>query len=72
MSKYQDLIEVLEGRIPSITSYTIYDWNMERSITGDDLHQTVIGERQRAEKKLWRLKFLKVYFQTDRKVFPSY
>ncbi|MCK5001303.1 MAG: hypothetical protein KAS23_17285 [Anaerohalosphaera sp.] len=45
MNKCRDLFEVLEGRTPSITPYTILDWNMERAITSDDLAKRIKDDR---------------------------
>jgi hypothetical protein len=47
VSKRQDLIEVLEGRTPVRTPYTILDWIMERAISSDDLALRIQDDRWR-------------------------
>ncbi len=38
---------MLEGRTPSVTPYTILDWNMERAISSDDLVNRISDDRWR-------------------------
>ena len=45
MSKREDLIEVLEGGMPSCTPFLIYDWNMERAITAEDVATQIADDR---------------------------
>ena len=45
MDKKDDLITVLEGGIPNRTPYLVYDWNMERAITAEDVAARMADDR---------------------------
>ncbi len=47
MNKQHDLIEVLEGRTPVRTPFTILDWNMERATTSAELTERINDDRWR-------------------------
>ncbi|MEN8256103.1 MAG: hypothetical protein ABFR33_11620 [Verrucomicrobiota bacterium] len=45
MNKREDLIEVLEGGTPSCTPFLVYDWNMGRAISAEDVAARMADDR---------------------------